>query len=316
MNEASQDSDEGAHATANVTGAGASPMEPINSGRGERVRARTEMGSGNDEDQEANQQRVAIEQQANGAGANRKEPVISGHHNKQQRRLYLIILALSVFSALTGLLLILIWMLHYRPVTGFGLSDKAGLANLHPVLMYTFMVSVNMYAILIYRTHYCLAKSRLKWAHAILSGTNIVMSLLGVAAMYKAHLLAGIANFYSLHSWLGALTNGFYLAQFVGGVVAFLRPGWSQQQRARLMPWHRLAGGALLVLAAAAALTGIAELVIFQDKDGLYAGFTAITFIANLTGLSVIIMTGAAVYLLSAAEFRRPALPEEQPLKR
>lgn len=249
-------------------------------------------------------------------GAASGSPAENGHHDPKQRRIYLGLLAFSILNALVGLTLILIWMLHYRPVTGFGLTDKGQLSNLHVLMMYTFMISLNMYSVLIYRTHYSRPKQQLKWAHAILSGTNILMALLGVAAMYKAHLMGNLANFYSLHSWIGVLTNGFYLSQFVFGFVAFLRPGWTAHRRQQLMPWHRLAGAALLVLAGLAAITGMAELVIFQDKANAYQSFTAITFIANFAGISVILMTATSIYLLTARQYKRPALPEEMPIKR
>lgn len=238
-------------------------------------------------------------------------PSVSGHHDPRRRCIYLAILAFSILNALAGLVLLLVWMLNYRKVTGFGLTDKGQLANLHPILMYTFMVSINMYSVLIYRTHYDAPKARLKWTHAGLSGLNMLMSLLGVAAMYKAHLMGNLANFYSLHSWIGAITNGFYLSQFLFGLVAFLRPGLSLQQRANLMPWHRLVGAMTLVLAATAATTGIAELVIFQDVDGSYGKFTAITFIANFAGLCVVLMTASSIYLLTASQYLRPSLPGE-----
>lgn len=246
-----------------------------------------------------------------------KEPV-NGHLDPSRRRVYLLVFSFSIVNAIIGLMLILVWMLNYRPVTGFGLSSAGQMANLHPLLMYTFMVSLNMYSVLIYRTHYAQPKSQLKWTHAILSGANILMSLLGVAAMFKAHLMSNQANFYSLHSWIGAATNTFYLIQFVAGALAFLRPGWTTQaQRAKLMPWHRIAGTTILVLAALAAITGIAELVIFQDsKTAVYAKFAPITYIANFAGVAIILMTASTVYLLAERAYLRPALPEEAPLKR
>lgn len=247
--------------------------------------------------------------QENQMMVNSSEP--NGHHDIKQRRIYLAIFLFSVINALTGLILILIWLLEYRPVSGFGINNKDQLANLHPLLMYTFMVSLNMYAVLVYRTHYSQPKNRLKWTHAILSGTNIVMSLLGVAAMFKAHLMGNMANFYSLHSWIGVLTNGLYASQFIAGFVAFLKPGLATQKRAALMPWHRLAGSFILVLAATAAITGITEMVIFQDRNGAYREFTSITFIANFAAICVILMTASSIYLLTAAQYRRPALPGE-----
>ena len=249
-------------------------------------------------------------------GAGDGDTKLNGHHDPKQRSIYLALLSFSVFNALLGLAMLVVWIFKYRPTTGISLTTSAGLSNLHPLLMYLFMVSLNMYSILIYRTHYAQRKQLLKWAHAIVSGANIVMSLLGVAAMYKSHLMSNYANFYSLHSWIGVLTNAFYLSQFLVGLIAFLRPGLSQQRRAALMPWHRLAGAMLLVLAATSAITGIVELVIFQDKNGAYSGFTAITFIANFAGVSIVLLTATSIYLVTAPQYLRPNLPEEQPLKR
>lgn len=241
---------------------------------------------------------------------------ISGHHDPQQRRIYLALFGFSLTCAMTGLGLLVVWMYNYRAVTGIGLSNAGQLSNLHPLMMFTFMVSLNMYSVLIYRTHYSEPKERLKWSHAVISGANIVMSLLGVFAMLKAHLMTGIPNFYSLHSWIGALTNAFYLSQFALGFLAFMKPGMAQHRRAVIMPLHRLFGATILVLAALAAITGIAELVIFQDKDGSYSKFKPITFIANFAGISVILMTATTIYLLTAPKYLRPRLPEEEPLKR
>lgn len=282
---ASQDSDDGAHITS-------APDEPSSIGQS---------------------QQLSI---ANNQNGQQQQQTISGHHDEKQRRFYLILLAFSILNALLGLILLFVWMMKYSPMPGIGFTDSAELSNLHPILMYIFMVSLNMYSILVYRTHFNEPKNRLKWTHAILSGINLLMSILGVAAMYKAHLIKGRANFYSLHSWIGTLTNAFYLTQFVFGFVAFLKPGMTQQKRAQLMPWHRLAGAIILVLASTAAITGITELVIFQDTDQAYSKFTAITFIANITGISIILMTATSIYLVTAPQYLRPALPEEAPLKR
>ena len=240
----------------------------------------------------------------------------NGHTDPTQRKVYLILFGFSALNAAIGLILIIVWMFNYRPETGIGLTSKGQLANLHPILMYSFMVSLNMYAVLVYRTHFNQEKSQLKWTHAILSGTNIVMSLLGVAAMYKAHLIGNQANFYSLHSWIGALTNGLYLSQFIFGFVAFLKPGLALHKRVALMPWHRLFGTMILVLASTAAITGISELVIFQDTNGVYQHFSDITFIANFAGICTLLMTAISVYLLTASHYMRPARPEELPPKR
>lgn len=267
------------------------------------------------QDSDADGERAASQESRLLTGTNGSE-MMSGHHDVKQRRIYMAIFSFSIVNALVGLVLILTWLLNYRPTIGFGFNNREQLANLHPLLMYTFMVSLNMYSVLIYRTHYSQPKERLKWTHAILSAANIVMSLTGVAAMFKSHLMGNMPNFYSLHSWIGALTNVFYVTQFTAGFFTFLKPGLTKQIRATLMPWHRLAGALILVLAATSALTGITEMVIFQDQGGAYHSFKPITFIANFAGVCVIFMTAASIYLLTAAQYRRPPLPGEPHSKR
>lgn len=216
----------------------------------------------------------------------------------------------AIFFAALGLALLLTWMFFYRPVTGiFDLTDSVQLANLHTVMMYTFMISLNMFSILVYRTFYFKTKTSLKWSHAIISGLNIVMSLLGVFAMLKSHWLKGIPNFYSLHSWIGSLTNAFYLLQFSFGFITYLKPGLGQTIRQQSMPWHKLFGSFILVLAAAASITGMLEMILFQDK-GDYAQFKPITFIVNFAALCVIIMTTIAIYLVQSKDYVRRQFDE------
>ena len=243
---------------------------------------------------------------------------LNGHYDPKRRKIYLFLLSFSIFNALVGLALILTWMLKYRPVTGFGISNSGQLSNLHVLFMFSFMVSLNMYAVLIYRTHYSQRKQQLKWAHATLTGLTMSMSLLGVAAMYKSHLMANIPNFYSLHSWIGVLTNVIYVSQFSVAFLTFLKPGLSSVElRAKLLPWHRLIGISLVMMAGLAAITGIAEMVIFQDRNTqAYSSFSPITFIANFAGISVLLVTATTVYMLTDRQYLRPALPEEMAIKR
>lgn len=280
----------------------------------ESIETSTNIGAASDEFQTGGSNNAALSD-SNNSTSKHKLSQTNGHYDPKQRRIYLALFGLTVASALTGFLLILVWMFNFRKTTGIGLTDAEQLANLHPVMMFLFMVSVNMYAVLVYRTHYNHRKDSLKKTHAILGGINMIMSLLGVIAMIKSHLMTGRANFYSLHSWIGLLTNVFYAIQFISGFVAFMKPGLAQHRRASIMPWHRFVGTAILVLAGTSAITGIVELVLFQDMKN-YSQFAPITFIANFAGVSVVLMTALAVYLLTAQNYLRPRLHEEEPLKR
>lgn len=238
---------------------------------------------------------------------------ISGHHDQKQRFIYKLVFTFSLIWALVGLITIAYWMLKLRG--GVGFTDAKRLNNLHPLLMYIFMVALNMYAVLIYRTHFDRSKPLLKWLHAGFMAISTGASFVGIYAIFEAHALNNIPNWYSLHSWIGTFTMTLFVLQFIAGFVAFLKPGLSMSTRAMLMPWHRLAGAMLLVLASAAALTGITETVLFQGISD-YSSFKPITFIANFSGVSLIFSAAGVIYLLTESSFKRPNLSEEEPLKR
>ena len=107
-------------------------------------------------------------------------------------------------------------------------------------------------------------KPKLKLIHAILNGSTIVICLFGSIAVLYFHQKAGIAHFYSLHSWLGATTWTLFIAQFAAGFFTYLFPGASYNMRTLVMPIHRFVGVATFVLASATCLTGLNEKAIFS----------------------------------------------------
>ena len=117
--------------------------------------------------------------------------------------------------------------------------------------------------ILIYRTLRGEPKPRLKLAHAVVNGTTAVICLFGSIAVLYFHQAAGIAHFYSLHSWLGIATWFLYLSMYVGAFTIFLYPGASYTIRTLVMPVHRFVGVVTFVLATATCFTGLNEKAIF-----------------------------------------------------
>lgn len=239
---------------------------------------------------------------------------LNGHLNPTKRKRYVVIFIISALISLLGLALILVWIFKLRPKPGVSFDSAPQLTNLHPILMYTFMATLNMYSVLIYRTHFDQPKGFLKILHAIIMGVCLVAGILGVLAIFKAHQMANMADWYSLHSWIGTLTLSLYSIQFIAGFVAFLKPGLSIRARLDLMPWHRFMGVALMILSAVAVVTGIAEFAIFAGDD--YNKFKPITFVANFAGMSVVLSALGMGYLLTEPIYRRPQIGEELSLKR
>lgn len=227
--------------------------------------------------------------------------------NNKHRTRYLIIFTISMLISLTGLVLILVWIFRLRPQRGVSFKTSAQLMNLHPILMYPFMSSLNMYSVLVYRTHYCDDRPRgyLKILHSIIMAACLISGILGVMCIYYAHAMRNGSDWYSLHSWIGTFTLSLFGCQFLAGFVVFLKPGLGSSQRRKLMPWHRFLGIALLVLASVSVVTGIGEWAIFTGGDD-YKRFKPITFVANFAGVCVVLSTLGLGYLLTEPAFKRP----------
>lgn len=52
-----------------------------------------------------------------------------------------------------------------------------------------------------------------KAIHLVLHGIAIVLGIFGIYCAFKNHNESGLANLYSLHSWLGISTISLYVIQ-------------------------------------------------------------------------------------------------------
>lgn len=77
-----------------------------------------------------------------------------------------------------------------------------------------------------------------------------------------------IPHLYSIHSWLGLLTMGLFLLQFLVGVLSFLLllccESATARYRAALVPIHSTAGTTTFLLAVATAVAGLTEKAFFE----------------------------------------------------
>lgn len=79
-------------------------------------------------------------------------------------------------------------------------------------------------AILLYRLCRCLKHIYAKLAHTFFHALAIPCIVIGFLAVFDSHNLAEppLPNFYSLHSWLGLVTMGLFVLQFVFGFFTYV----------------------------------------------------------------------------------------------
>lgn len=79
-------------------------------------------------------------------------------------------------------------------------------------------------AILLYRLCRCMKHIYVKLAHTLFHACTIPCVVVGFLAVFDSHNLADppIPNFYSLHSWLGLVTMGLFVLQFVFGFFSYV----------------------------------------------------------------------------------------------
>lgn len=65
-------------------------------------------------------------------------------------------------------------------------------------------------AIMVYRVLPTLGHDKTKLIHLILHGIALVLGAVGIYFAFKNHNESGIANLYSLHSWIGIGTISLY----------------------------------------------------------------------------------------------------------
>lgn len=119
--------------------------------------------------------------------------------------------------------------------------------------------------ILVYRLLRNEQKKKLKWLHAVLMMSALLLASIGLKAVFDSHNLAvpPMDNLYSLHSWIGLAAVICFALQWLFGFVAFLFPGLRHSLRSSYMPLHVFGGLTIFGLATTAALMGLLEKAIF-----------------------------------------------------
>ncbi|KAJ1272014.1 hypothetical protein BS78_06G170800 [Paspalum vaginatum] len=207
--------------------------------------------------------------------------------------------------AAAAAVLVLVWCVGFRGGLALEDQNKNLIFNLHPVLMLIGYIILGSEAIMIYKAFPKLNHDTAKLTHLILHAVATVLGAFGIYCAFKYHNEAGIANLYSLHSWLGIGAISLYGVQWVFGFVTFFFPGAAPSVRRGALPWHVLFGLFVYVLVLATAELGFLEKLTFLESAGVDK-YGAEAYLVNFTAL-VVVLFGASVVVAAVA----PAHVEE-----
>lgn len=182
----------------------------------------------------------------------------------------------------TTIILLLIWLLHYRGGLNLDSDYASRVFNVHPFLMFSGFIFLAGEGMMAYKT--VRAERRVqKFVHMGLNLSALVLGIIGVHAAFKFHDRVNISHMDSLHSWIGIATFCFFCLQWLVGFTMFLFPGGSTLARARALPWHMFGGRVLLYMAICTAETGLMEQATFlklpNNNESRLINFIAIAIL-------------------------------------
>ncbi|XP_071322662.1 lysosomal membrane ascorbate-dependent ferrireductase CYB561A3-like [Trachinotus anak] len=194
---------------------------------------------------------------------------------------------------------------------GFSWDGSSLQFNWHPVLMVSGLVVLYGYAALVYRVPLTWRQKKLPWklVHAGLMLLALLLSILGLCAVFDFHRSFNIAHLYSLHSWVGICTVAMFAFQWSLGLAGFLFPFSPPGFRSTLKPVHIWVGKAILILSVTSCISGISEKLLFTLNGSTgepYSSLPVEAKFANSLGL-LIVAFGLVVFgILSKKKWRRP----------
>ncbi|XP_043704978.1 probable ascorbate-specific transmembrane electron transporter 1 [Telopea speciosissima] len=189
-------------------------------------------------------------------------------------------MVLSHLLAIGAAFMVLVWCIHFRGGLAFESTNKSLIFNIHPVLMLIGIIILGGEAIISYKA-IPLSKEVKKVIHLILHFFAFILGIVGIYAAYKYHNESSIANFFTLHSWLGI------------GVICLC---YTASCRAKSLPWHGLFGLFVYLLAVATATLGFLEKLTFLEFGGL-AKYGSEAFLINFTAIVTILFGGSIVLI-------------------
>ncbi|KAK3015607.1 hypothetical protein RJ639_005835 [Escallonia herrerae] len=216
------------------------------------------------------------------------------------------LLLFARLSALTVAVLVLTWALHYKIsfIPHHSSQEDLIYAVLHPVLMVIGFILISGEAILVHRW---LPGSRnlKKSVHLCLQGVALSCGIFGIWT--KFHGQDGIvANFFSLHSWMGLICVSLFGAQWLIGFLSFWHRGEIRTIRVRVLPWHVFLGLYTYGLAVVTAETGLLEKLTFLQAKGDVLKRGTESMVVNGLGLGLALLSGIVILAAVSPKHQTP----------
>ncbi|XP_008275175.1 lysosomal membrane ascorbate-dependent ferrireductase CYB561A3 isoform X2 [Stegastes partitus] len=226
---------------------------------------------------------------------------------------YLLGLALSVACVVC----VCVWSSKWRG--GFAWNGSGLQFNWHPVLMVTGLVVLYGNGAVLYRVPLTWGQNKLPWKllHAALMLLALILSIVGLCAVFDFHNANKTPNLYSLHSWIGIAATALFAIQWVAGLAVFLLPCSPISLRILLKPVHVWMGGSILSLSIAACISGINEKLFFVLKGNTngtlpYNALPPEAVLANSLGVLIVAFGMVVFLILSNHKWQRPdSRPED-----
>ncbi|XP_059655571.1 probable transmembrane ascorbate ferrireductase 4 [Cornus florida] len=218
-------------------------------------------------------------------------------------------LSLLLFARLSALIvavLVLIWALVFKTsfIPRSPSQEDLIYAVLHPICMVIGFILISGEAILVHRW---LPGSRnlKKSVHLCLQGVALASGIFGIWT--KFHSQDGVvANFYSLHSWMGLICVSLFGFQWLMGFLSFWHKGEVRAIRVRILPWHVFVGLYTYGLAVVTAETGLLEKLTFLQTNGNVLKYCRESMIVNSIGLGLALLSGIVILAAASPKHQTP----------
>ncbi|CAN6727619.1 unnamed protein product [Malus baccata var. baccata] len=149
------------------------------------------------------------------------------------------------------------------------------------------------------------SRSLKKSVHLCLQGVALASGIVGIWTKFQGKK-GMVANFYSLHSWMGLICILLFGAQWLMGFLSFWHRGEVRAVRLRVLPWHIFLGLYTYGLAVATAETGLLEKLTFLQTKRNVSKHCTESMLVNSLGLGLALVSG--IVILAAVSPKYQAL--------